>query len=230
LVVGLFLGCDSKPAVVEKPLPVIEKSGSCVIRGKVTFDGVPPVMPKINNSICHGAKEIYEETAIVGPGGGLKNAIVYVSGVRGPVDRTPEPAVLDQSNCQFMPHVVAVRTGQTLKVVNSDHEMHNVNGNASVNPPFNKGFMEPGEQQMSFAKAEIIKVKCDVHPWMAGYIGVFDSGYFAVTSDDGHFEITGLPAGTYDLHVWHEKYGEQQQSVKIESGAAEQDFVFKPPQ
>jgi plastocyanin len=228
LIVCVVLSCDSKPAATEKPLPVIEKSGPGVIRGKVTFDGEPPVMAKINNSICHGAKEIFEETAIVGSGGGLKNAIVYVGGVRGPMDKTPEPAVLDQLNCQFVPHVVAVRIGQALKVVNSDHEMHNVGSNSSANPPFNKGFMGPGEQQMSFAKAETFKVKCDVHPWMIGYIGVFDSGYFAVTGDDGSFQIAGLPPGTYDLHVWHERYGEQNQSVKVESGAAEANFKFTP--
>lgn len=83
LTVGcLVLGCDSKPAATEKPLPVIEKSGSCVIRGKVTFDGVPPTPAKIDNSLCHGAKEIFDETVLVAPGGGLRNAIVYVAGVR----------------------------------------------------------------------------------------------------------------------------------------------------
>ena len=230
LAVIAVLGCDSKPAVVEKPLPVIEKSGPGVVRGKVTFDGVPPTPAKIDNSLCHGAREIVDETVLVGPDGGLKNVIVYIAGVRGPMDVTPPPAVLDQASCQFSPHVVAVRVQQPLKIVNSDAEMHNVHGNPSANPAFNHGFMGKGDKDVSFAKAEVIKVKCDVHPWMAGYIGVFDNSYFAVTGEDGKFEIAGLPAGTYELHAWHERYGEQKQSVVIGIGSADASFVYKAPQ
>jgi plastocyanin len=222
------LGCDSKPVVEVKQLPAIEKSGLGVIRGKVTFEGKPPTMAKINNSICHGANEVYEEFAIVASDGGLKNAIVYVDGVRGPLDKTPEPAGLDQVNCQFVPHVVAVRVGQTLRVTNSEAEMHNVHGNPKQNESFNKSFMGKGSQDMTFAKSEIFSVACDVHPWMKGYVGVFDSSYFAVTDNAGRFEITGLPAGTYDLKVWHERYGVQQQSVTIATDPVDAGFVYRP--
>lgn len=224
----VVLGCDGRPAVEQKQLPAIEKSGPGVIRGNVTFEGKAPTMAKINNQICHGAKEISEEFAVISEGGGLKNAIVYVDGVRGPLDRTPPPAELDQVNCQFVPHVVAVRVGQTLRVTNSEAEMHNVHGNPKKNGSFNKSFMGKGSQDMSFAKSEIFSVACDVHPWMKGYIGVFDSSYFAVTADDGSFEITGLPAGTYDVKVWHERFGVQQKSVTVESGPVESSFVYSP--
>jgi plastocyanin len=223
----LIAGCDQAPATPVATVPAIEKSGPGVVRGKVTFEGTPPTPAKLDNSICHAAGEIFDETVLVGPDGGLKNAVVYVANVRGPLDQTPEPAVLDQKDCRFDPHVVAVRVGQTLRITNSEAEMHNVHGNPSANPSFNHGFMGKGSKDVTFAKPEFMKVKCDVHPWMSAYIGVFESSYFAVTDDDGRFDIAGLPTGTYELRVWHERYGEQKQLVTIETGPADVNFVYK---
>ncbi len=74
---------------------------------------------------------------------------------------------------------------------------------------------------------EIFKVKCDVHPWMTGWVAVFDHPYFAVTGDDGAFTIKGLPDGTYTLQAWHERYGTKDQTVVVKAGVATADFAFK---
>ena len=68
---------------------------------------------------------------------------------------------------------------------------------------------------MAFKSPQIIRVKCDVHPWMTAYIGVFENPLFAVTNDDGRFEIKGVPAGSYKLAIWHEQYGRQEQNITV---------------
>lgn len=226
LVLLAVLGCDSKPAVEAVKAKVVER-GPGVIRGRVTFEGEAPKPRKIDNSICHGAGEIYEEDVVVAPDGGLKNAIVYIDGVRDPEKPDQPTPVLDQIDCRFVPHVVAVRVGQTLRVSNSEAEMHNVHGNPKNNSSFNKSFMGKGTQDMTFARPDIFKVTCDVHPWMKAYIGVFESSFFAVTGDDGSFEITGLPAGTWELKVWHERFGVQQKTIQTEAEPVETGFVYK---
>ncbi len=99
---------------------------------------------------------------------------------------------------------------------NSDPFLHNVHSQPALNEPFNMAMPtanagEPADPQPKVP--EIFKVKCDVHPWMAAWVAVFDHPYFAVTGDDGTFAIKGLPDGTYTLQAWHERYGTQQQTV-----------------
>ena len=74
---------------------------------------------------------------------------------------------------------------------------------------------------------ETFKVKCDVHPWMTGWVAIFDHPYFAVTADDGTFAIKGLPDGTYTLQAWHERFGTQSQKVTVKDGKATADWTFK---
>ena len=82
------------------------------------------------------------------------------------------------------------------------------------------------EKEYTFDDAEIFKVKCDVHPWMASYVGVFENAHFAVSSADGSFSLTGLPAGTYTVVAHHEMYGEKEAQVTVADGAASVDFSF----
>ena len=80
----------------------------------------------------------------------------------------------------------------------------------------------------TFEKSEImVKMKCDVHPWMSAYIGVLTHPFFAVTGEDGSFEIKDLPAGTYTLEAWHETFGAQTAEVTVAEGqAATASFSF----
>jgi hypothetical protein len=107
--------------------------------------------------------------------------------------------------------------------------MHNVHIDASQNAPVNLGMTAAGQQKViTFARPEIMRVKCDVHPWMTAYIGVFENPLFAISSDDGSFQITGVPAGTYTLTAWHELYGEQKVSVTVsDDKPATVDLTYK---
>lgn len=229
IALAVSVGCE-KPAVEQSNVSTIQTRGSASVKGKVTFAGTPTTPKPIDNSICHHAGAIVDESVLVSADGGLKNAIVYITGVRGPMAEMPETVELDQKDCRFVPHVIGVRVGQPMRIKNSESEAHNVHATPSRNPAFNIALATAGSsKEVTFASPEFIRVKCDVHPWMTGYIGVFDSPYFAVTGEDGSFEIDGLPEGTYELVAWHERFGELKQSIQVQSGPAEVSFVYRPP-
>jgi uncharacterized protein (DUF2141 family) len=104
--------------------------------------------------------------------------------------------------------------------VNSDATLHNVNCKATKSKPFNLAQPTKGmKSSKQFTAPEImVKCVCNVHPWMAAYVGVVEHPYFGVTGDEGSFSLAGLPAGTYTIAAWHEKYGEQTQDVTVADG------------
>jgi hypothetical protein len=225
----LLAGCKDSPVPQAKPkVP----AGNGVIRGTVTFRGEPPAERMIPNSACHGGTGLVPDaTVVVDGGGGLWNVLVYLKD--GPNADVPpsrlSPPVLDQVNCRYVPRVVAVRVGETLRVKSSDPTMHNVHGLADENPAFNFGMTSAGEtKDLTFTTPEVFRVKCDVHPWMVAHVGVFDHPFYAVTGEGGSFELTRVPPGTYTLVAWHEKYGraEQQVTVKEGGGPATAAFTF----
>lgn len=146
------------------------------------------------------------DNLVVGSDGGVKWAIVRVTkGLEGKTFAPPaEPVKLDQKGCVYAPHVVAAMTGQPVEFRNSDPMLHNIHGLPFDNREFNFAQQGGAADVRKFPKPEIFKVKCDVHPWMGAWIGVFEHPYFAVTDDGGRFAIKNLPAGKYTLEVWHE--------------------------
>ena len=154
------------------------------------------------------------------------------SGVEGWSFPPPEgDALLDQKGCWYLPHVQGMRTGQSLSIKTSDPTAHNVHGYAKVNRPFNRS--QPAgaaNVEIRMRKSEAsppMKVKCDIHPWMNAYVAVVDHPFFAVTGADGSFAFAQLPAGTYTIAAWHEKYGVIEQTVTIADNEAKAvDFDY----
>ena len=103
----------------------------------------------------------------------------------------------------------------------SDLTLHNVHAKPAVNAEFNRTQPQRDSHmtQIFTAPEVMVRLTCDVHPWMVGWVGVMAHPFFAVTSADGTFTIPGIPAGTYDVAVWHEKLGEVTTSVTIAAGA-----------
>jgi hypothetical protein len=203
-------------------------SGTSVIRGTISFDGdvIPPghgiPMDADPNCARLHAEPVMSQTVIVGEGNGIGNAFVYVKeGLGGRSFAPPEGSVtLDQQGCLYRPHVVGLRTGQTLRIVNSDETLHNIHAFAKKNKEFNIGQPVKGlSTERSFDMAEVmIPIRCDVHKWMAAYLGVVDHPFFAVTESNGRFELGGLPAGDYVVEAWHEQYGVRQTNVTLGEG------------
>jgi plastocyanin len=175
------------------------------------------------------------EALVLGNGNTLGNVLVYVksglpAGKTFPALKTP--VVMDQKGCHYSPHVMGVMVGQPFKVLNSDGLLHNVHALPKVNKQFNMAMpANRTEATETFTKAEgVFTVKCDVHPWMNAYVGVFAHPFFAVTKPDGAFSIAGLPAGSYEIEAWHEKLGTKTGKVTVGAdGSGKVDFSFSPP-
>ena len=212
-------------------------AGKATLTGKVIYAGDPPKRRAINfgpEKKCHVAHTTppLEESLVVGPERGIQWALVRIAGkVPGTFKPPATPAVFDQSGCVFKPHVLAVQSGQEVVIKNSDTVLHNVRSEAVMNSPFNRNLPKEGDSMtVKFDSTEVgIKVKCDVHFWMEGYIHVIPHPFFAVTAADGSYSIPDLPPGTYKLEVWHEKLGKQVQDVTVADGEIKTvGFEYKP--
>ena len=207
--------------------------GSGSISGKVTFAGVAPAPDKIKTSAdpkCHEMhKGGLERHSVEIKDGGVGNTLVYVKNAPAGGAGDMSEAVLDQEGCMYKPTMLAVRTGQPIKIRNSDDTLHNIHPRPTKNAEFNIGQPRKGmETTKTFDKEEVmIPVGCDVHPWMRSYITVMSHPYFAVTKEDGSFEIKGLPAGEYEVEANHPKLKTTTAKVTVKDGDAKVDLPFK---
>jgi Carboxypeptidase regulatory-like domain len=207
------------------------------VTGRVRFTGAKPVNPKIDMSEEAACKSKYTtpptaETVIVNPNGTLANVFVYVKAglPAGPTYPAPAtPVVIDQDGCRYHPHVLGILVGQNLEIRNSDPVLHNIKAKPVKNRPFNVSQPSAGMKTMrTFSAAEVmVPLECNVHGWMNAFLGVLPHPFFAVTGADGSFTIKNLPAGTYTIEAWHEKYGTQTATVTVAAtGTKTADFTF----
>jgi hypothetical protein len=208
-------------------------TGSATITGTVKLTGTPPAMGMTKRQADpYCAKTpMKEEDVVVGAGGALKNAVVRISkGVSGRYDPPASPAIVDQTACMYRPRVQAIVLGQPVHIKNSDQTLHNVHGYKGPSTLFNQAEL-PGQPPMvkQFTDADqMVKLKCDVHPWMTGWVLVSSHPFFAVTGDDGSFKITGVPPGSYTVEAWHERYGTKTSEVTVAADKpAEASFQFE---
>ncbi len=139
------------------------------------------------------------------------------------------PVAIDQKGCRFVPHVAIVAERQPFKILNSDGILHNVHTYAKFNAPLNKAMQATvKEMDITFKRRERILVRCDIHNWMRAWIIVAEHPYYAVTGDDGVFQLRDVPVGTYTVDVWHETLGRQQKKVTVEANKeVKVEYVFK---
>ena len=231
----------AKPAA-EPAKPVeyfhVDPATAATVHGRIVFKGAKPVRKAISMEAeagcqkAHAGHPAYDEPVMVGKGGGLANAFVYIrAGLEGKTfESAKEPVNLDQSGCLFVPRVIGVRAAQPLDVRNSDAVSHNIHPMPKNNYEWNEQQgPHSGPAEHKFARREVmIPVKCNVHSWMHAYIGVVEHPYFTVTSADGSFEWPNVPPGDYTVAVWHETLGEQTRQVHVAASArALVDFTYQ---
>lgn len=229
-------GAATTPAPAAGAIDPASVTDPGTISGTINFGGdapQPQVLQMAADPFCmtaHSGEQVYSQQLVVNDNSTLRHVFVYVKGGLEGTFVTPGEAVtLNQTGCMYEPHVMGIQTDQTMTILNSDDTLHNVNAQPANNEPFNFAQAFSGmENQRTFANEEVmIAVKCDVHPWMQGFIGVVSHPYFAVSGEDGSFSINNLPAGTYTVGAVHETLGEQEQSVTVDAnGTAEVSFDF----
>jgi plastocyanin len=213
---------------------------AATITGTITFAGKAPTLRPLAmdaDPVCakKHSKPVLAEMLVLGNGNTMGNVIVWVSkglpaGKTWPAPKTP--VVLDQKGCLYVPHAMGIMVGQPYRILNSDGILHNVHTLPKLNKSFNRAMPATlKEATTTFEKPEpIFQIKCDVHPWMSAYIGVFTHPFFSVTNTDGKFTISGLDAGTYEITAWHERLGTQTASITVgASDTKTQDFKFAVP-
>jgi hypothetical protein len=183
---------------------------------KVSGAAPAPKVVKVNkdNEACGAEKKIVE--VAVGPGNGLGDAVVAVAGAKGA--KPAKKAVLDQKGCEFRPSVLVMAPGE-VDILNSDGVLHNIHTFSTANPAINKA--QPKFKKTmteKFDKPEVVKVTCDVHSWMLGWVAV-TPGVAAVTDKDGVAKLENVPAGKQKIEVWHETLGKQEKDVDVKAGA-----------
>lgn len=202
------------------PQPAMAAAGG-TITGKVVFSGSAPAAKKIkvtkDPEKC--GSEVADEELVVASDRGIKNVVVSVAGVQGNPPKLDKNATVDQKGCVFNPRVVIVPAGAPLDILNSDGVLHNFHTYSSKNPVINKA--QPGFKKKmteTFAQAEVIKVTCDAHPWMLGWVVVTNHPYVAATDASGTFKIAGVPPGNHTIEIWHETLGKTAQTVSVKAG------------
>jgi plastocyanin len=197
-------------------LPEATAQGGGTIEAEVKYNGAPVVEKlKVNKDTEKCGTEAVIEKVVVGGNKGLANAVVSVPGAKG---ATAVKAVIDQKGCKFVPHVVAMAPGP-IDIKNSDDILHNIHTYSTANPAINKA--QPKFKKVmteKFEKPEVIKLTCDVHSWMLGWVAVVPGGVAGVTDGSGVAKIENVPAGKHKVEVWHETLGKMEKEVEVKAG------------
>jgi plastocyanin len=201
------------------------------ISGTVKYDGDIPSAKTLkvdkDEQTCGHENKVSEELVISGESKGIKNGVVSLVDIASGKKIEAVTAALDQKECLFIPHVLAIPVGSSVDLLNSDNVMHNLHSWAIKNAAFNEGVSGGGILTKKFDFAEVVKITCDVHKWMSAFIVVKTNPYFAVTDENGNFKIENVPAGKYKIEAWQEKLGKKTVDVAVNAKEdAVVDFVY----
>ena len=189
--------------------------GGGTVEADVKYNGAAQIEKlKVNKDTEKCGTEAVIEKVVVGGNKGLANAVVSVPGAKG---TTKAKATVDQHGCKFVPHVVVMQPGE-LEIKNSDDILHNIHTYSTANPSINKAqpkFKKTMTEKLD--KPEFVKITCDVHSWMLGWVAVVP-GLAGVTDKDGVTKIENVPAGKQKVEVWHETLGKQEKEVDVKAG------------
>jgi plastocyanin len=160
-----------------------------------------------------------DEQVVADAKGHLANVLVHINGL--PATAPPaEKAAISQDECMYRPRVLGVVNGQTLAIRNGDPVLHNVHTYEGPRTLFNTAQVPgtPNIEKTFSQNGTMLKFKCDIHPWMTGYVWVQNNRYFAVTDKDGNFEIKDVPVGTWEIEAWHERFGTKTGKITVAKG------------
>ncbi|MBI2229357.1 MAG: hypothetical protein HYU46_09675 [Deltaproteobacteria bacterium] len=214
-------------------------TGGATVTGKIVFKGAVPTPKKLlitkDEDVC-GKGAVERKEIDVTKDGGLRHVVIFLEGVsKGkPWQKPPEGFVLDQKKCAFLPYLLVMPKGAEATVLNSDQALHNIHAYELIGKAsrtlFNVAqpkFKPKVTQQIAVRKGNTaVRVECDAHNWMLGWIFVADSPYAVLVEEDGSFTIDDIPPGKYKLNAWHPFLGTAEKEVQLSAGGKEQ-IVFE---
>lgn len=179
---------------------------------------VPAGILKVTTDQRTCGSEVPDESLVTSAEGGVAHAVVTVAGLKAPA-AAPEPAITNR-HCRFVPHVVLARPGSQLRIASADDTLHTTHAYEAERTLFNVAIPTPAiTLTRPLDRAGIIRLGCDSHPWMRGYV-VVTPDVAAVTSEGGRFSLQGIPPGRYELRVWHERLAGTTRKVTVSAGEA----------
>ena len=212
------------------------------ISGQFVFDGDLPKLPPLvksgdptvkDASVCAAKDMPAEDLVIDAKSKGIANVFIYVRKTKvihpDLKESKKKELKFDQKACRFIPHCMFVRSDQKVRVLSADDIPHNTHTYMALNESVNF-LVRPNDREgtlLEFESRESVpmKVKCDIHPHMVSHWLVLDHPYAAVSDKDGKFKIKGLPAGTNEFRVWHERVGYLNKKFKVKVVAGKETKV-----
>lgn len=222
-ITGCTNGCDRTPIEPPTFTPVLpDPAGVGTLRINVQYEGAVP-KPKLEpiggspecSQLC-GGKLLRGDLLV--KEGRLQNAFVHIQSGLDPKYRFPIPkeeTVIANEKCTFVPRISGARTWQTIRLVNHDPTQHNFRCEH-----WSHNLNSAGQYALvQFTKPQtMVQLRCDLHAWMAGYVGVLDHPFFAVSDEQGLVTLSNVPAGDYTLQAWHETLGTQSAKANVKAG------------
>jgi len=219
-VIALVQTSPTAPALVAEPQSVEEAT----LTGRVKIKGEIPKRRKISTGAdpkCAAMHpgDLFTDDFVIDAAGNVQYALIYVKEGLGDQKFTAPkaPVVVEQKGCRFEPHVMGIMVGQELVFRNMDELMHIVHVVPRANREFGFSQAKRGEERpKTFTAKEVIRLFCDVHPWMVAWIHVFDHPLYTVTGADGKFKLK-VPPGKYTIEAWHDGYKAVTQEIEVKA-------------
>ena len=207
--------------------------GTGVLAGTLRFGGSPPRpgVLRVHKERAFCGSSVPDQSLVIGPGGGVKNVVVTLSGTGLQGHARPPGAIqLDNVGCRFAPHVQAAQVGSTLLLLNSDPILHDAHARLGPRTVFNDGLPWWRRVKRTLDRPGLLRIICELHhAWMSAYIVVSPNPFFAVTDSRGRYVIEDIPPGAYQARFWHERLGETSRRIVVEAGEERQVDVILPP-
>jgi hypothetical protein len=223
-IIMLLISLFSHP-FVSCAYETIEVKNGGSVEGVIEFIGATIPLDRVITSTSdekYCGKERPAEKYVISAQRRMKNVVVFMEGIKAGKAIPEETVTVTDSNCTFVPHVNVGFIGNKFVVKNEDPVLHTIHVYTymSGKTMYNIGLPEKGSAvTKTLTKTGLMELNCDCHPWMLGYIYIFDHPYAVVTNEKGEFIMKDIPPGTYTLEAWHEGLGKVRLTeVRVESG------------
>ncbi len=198
----------------------VKNGGS--IEGTVVYAGSAPPRDEtlnISSDVKYCGTSLPADKYLINSGR-IKNVVVYLAKAKGGKAIPKVDAVVANSKCAFVPHVSVGFVGNNFTTKNEDPMFHNIHTYIGGKTVYNIGLPNQGATvSKPMRKTGLMEITCDAHPWMHGYLYIFDHPYAAVSNEKGEFVMQEIPPGAYTVEAWHEALGNVKMgNIKVEAG------------